>query len=56
MSAFRIAAITDEFSPDDLDAALKGMAAVGMSTRRPTLMLGISPTRTASYIEGRDNR
>ena len=22
MSAFRIAAITDEFSPDDLDAAL----------------------------------
>ena len=31
MSAFRIAAITDEFSPDDLDAALDGMAAVGMS-------------------------
>ena len=31
MSAFRIAAITDEFSPDDLDAALDGMAAVGMT-------------------------
>jgi sugar phosphate isomerase/epimerase len=31
MSAFRIAAITDEFSPDDLDAALAGMAAVGMT-------------------------
>ena len=31
MSAFRIAAITDEFSPQDLDAALSGMAAVGMT-------------------------
>ncbi len=31
MSAFRIAAITDEFSPKDLDAALTGMAAVGMT-------------------------
>ena len=31
MSAYPIAAITDEFSPDDLDAALKGMAAVGMT-------------------------
>jgi L-ribulose-5-phosphate 3-epimerase len=31
MSAFRIAAITDEFSPKDLDAALNGMAAVGMT-------------------------
>jgi L-ribulose-5-phosphate 3-epimerase len=31
MSAFRIAAITDEFSPQDLDAALRGMAAVGMT-------------------------
>ena len=31
MSAFRIAAITDEFSPDDLNAALDGMAAVGMT-------------------------
>ena len=31
MSAFRLAAITDEFSPDDLDAALLGMAAVGMT-------------------------
>ena len=31
MSAFRTAAITDEFSPDDLDAALNGMAAVGMT-------------------------
>ena len=31
MSAFRIAAITDEFSPDDLAAALDGMAAVGMT-------------------------
>ena len=31
MNAFRIAAITDEFSPEDLDAALAGMAAVGMT-------------------------
>src|SRR5688572_16174392 len=31
MSAYRIAAITDEFSPDDLDAALRGMTAVGMT-------------------------
>jgi L-ribulose-5-phosphate 3-epimerase len=31
MSAYRIAAITDEFSPQDLEAALRGMAAVGMS-------------------------
>ena len=31
MSPFRTAAITDEFSPDDLDAALDGMAAVGMT-------------------------
>lgn len=31
MNAFRIAAITDEFSPQDLDAALTGMAAVGMT-------------------------
>ena len=31
MSAFRIAAITDEFSPKDLEAALDGMAAVGMT-------------------------
>jgi L-ribulose-5-phosphate 3-epimerase len=31
MTAFRTAAITDEFSPDDLDAALDGMAAVGMT-------------------------
>ena len=31
MSAYRIAAITDEFSPDDLDAALNGMAEVGMT-------------------------
>lgn len=31
MSAYRIAAITDEFSPQDLDAALDGMAAVGMT-------------------------
>ena len=29
--SFRLAAITDEFSPVDLDAALAGMAAVGMS-------------------------
>jgi L-ribulose-5-phosphate 3-epimerase len=31
MTAYRIAAITDEFSPDDLDAALAGMAEVGMT-------------------------
>jgi L-ribulose-5-phosphate 3-epimerase len=31
MSAFRTAAITDEFSLDDLEAALDGMAAVGMT-------------------------
>jgi sugar phosphate isomerase/epimerase len=31
MTAYRIAAITDEFSPQDLDAALAGMAAVGMT-------------------------
>ena len=31
MKGFRIAAITDEFSPGDLDAALDGMAAVGMT-------------------------
>ena len=31
MSAYRTAAITDEFTPDDLDAALTGMAAVGMT-------------------------
>jgi len=31
MSAYRIAAITDEFSPQDLEAALTGMAAVGMT-------------------------
>jgi sugar phosphate isomerase/epimerase len=31
MTAFRIAAITDEFSPQDLNAALDGMAAVGMT-------------------------
>jgi sugar phosphate isomerase/epimerase len=31
MTAYRTAAITDEFSPDDLDAALDGMAAVGMT-------------------------
>src|SRR5215204_3647537 len=31
MSAYRTAAITDEFSPDDLDGALDGMAAVGMT-------------------------
>jgi sugar phosphate isomerase/epimerase len=31
MSAYRTAAITDEFTPDDLDAALIGMAAVGMT-------------------------
>jgi L-ribulose-5-phosphate 3-epimerase len=31
MSAYPTAAITDEFSPADLDAALKGMAAVGMT-------------------------
>jgi sugar phosphate isomerase/epimerase len=31
MNAFRIAAITDEFSPQDLDAALTGMADVGMT-------------------------
>ena len=31
MNAFPIAAITDEFSPTDLDAALDGMAAVGMT-------------------------
>ena len=29
--SFRLAAITDEFSPADLDAALAGMAAVGMT-------------------------
>jgi hypothetical protein len=29
--SFPIAAITDEFSPADLDAALDGMAAVGMT-------------------------
>ena len=29
--SFRLAAITDEFSPGDLDAALAGMAAVGMT-------------------------
>ena len=31
MSTFRLAAITDEFSPADLDAALEGMASVGMT-------------------------
>ena len=31
MGLFPIAAITDEFSPTDLDAALAGMAAVGMN-------------------------
>ena len=31
MSAYRIAAITDEFTPQDLEAALRGMAAVGMT-------------------------
>ena len=31
MNVFPIAAITDEFSPTDLDAALDGMAAVGMT-------------------------
>ena len=31
MSRFRIAAITDEFNPDDLNAALSGMAEVGMT-------------------------
>ena len=31
MSAFRIAAITDEFSPDSLEAALTGMTEVGMT-------------------------
>ena len=31
MTSYPIAAITDEFSPEDLDAALKGMAAVGMT-------------------------
>ena len=31
MKAYRTAAITDEFSPDDLAAALAGMAAVGMT-------------------------
>ena len=31
MSPYPIAAITDEFSPDNLDAALKGMAEVGMT-------------------------
>ena len=31
MSQLRIAAITDEFSPDDLDAALAAMAGVGMT-------------------------
>lgn len=30
-TAYRIAAITDEFSPEDLDAALDGMAKVGMT-------------------------
>ena len=30
MSAYRIAAITDEFTPD-LEAALRGMAEVGMT-------------------------
>jgi sugar phosphate isomerase/epimerase len=31
MSRFRTAAITDEFNPNDLEAALAGMAAVGMT-------------------------
>lgn len=31
MTAERLAAITDEFSPGDLDAALDGMAAIGMT-------------------------
>ena len=31
MSAYRIAAITDEFSPDSLEAALTGMTEVGMT-------------------------
>jgi sugar phosphate isomerase/epimerase len=31
MTSFPIAAITDEFSPESLDAALKGMQAVGMT-------------------------
>ena len=31
MSAYRIAAITDEFTPQDLEAALRGMADVGMT-------------------------
>jgi L-ribulose-5-phosphate 3-epimerase len=31
MTAYRVAAITDEFSPQDLDAALAGMTAVGMT-------------------------
>jgi sugar phosphate isomerase/epimerase len=31
MSAYRIAAITDEFSPDSLEAALAGMTEVGMT-------------------------
>jgi L-ribulose-5-phosphate 3-epimerase len=31
MTAFRTAAITDEFSPDDLDRALSGMADCGMT-------------------------
>src|SRR5919106_2817079 len=31
MNAFPIAAITDEFSPTDLEAALDGMGAVGMT-------------------------
>ena len=31
MSAFRIAAITDEFSPDDLDRSLAAMSQIGMT-------------------------
>ena len=31
MSAYRIAAITDEFTPQDLEAALRGMREVGMT-------------------------
>jgi sugar phosphate isomerase/epimerase len=40
MTPYRIAAITDEFSPADLDAALDGMAAVGMTGAELRVVFG----------------
>jgi sugar phosphate isomerase/epimerase len=40
MEPLRIAAITDEFSPTDLDAALQGMADVGMTGAELRVVLG----------------